>query len=52
MRAERDAIKALGGMPEGEIMANIIDYVRWRGDIPTYQVPLGEVDALILSYLS
>ena len=52
MMAERDAIKALGGMPEGEIMANIIDYVRWRGDIPTYQVPLGEVDALILSYLS
>ncbi|MBQ2991522.1 MAG: DUF2974 domain-containing protein [Clostridia bacterium] len=33
-------------------MANIIDYVRWRGDIPMYQTPLGEVDALILSYLS
>lgn len=33
-------------------MANIIDYVHWRGDIPFYQVPLGEVDALILSYLA
>ena len=33
-------------------MANIIDYVRWRGDIPFTQVPLGEVDALVLSYLS
>ena len=33
-------------------MANIIDYVRWRGDIPVHQVPLGEVDALVLSYLS
>lgn len=33
-------------------MANIIDYVRWRGDIPLSQVPLGEVDALVLSYLS
>ena len=33
-------------------MANIIDYVLWRGDIPIAQVPLGEVDALVLSYLS
>lgn len=33
-------------------MANIIDYVLWRGDIPVSQVPLGEVDALVLSYLS
>jgi len=33
-------------------MADIIDYVRWRGDIPMHQVPLGEVDALVLSYLS
>ena len=33
-------------------MANIIDYVLWRGDLPVAQVPLGEVDALILSYLS
>ena len=33
-------------------MANIIDYVRWRGDIPLAQVPLCAVDALVLSYLS
>lgn len=33
-------------------MANIIDYVLWRGDIPLAQVPLDEVDALVLSYLS
>ena len=33
-------------------MANMIDYIRWRGDIPLWQVPLGEVDALILSYLA
>lgn len=33
-------------------MANIIDYVLWRGDIPFAQVPLDAVDALVLSYLS
>ena len=33
-------------------MANIIDYVQWRGDIPLSQVPFGGIDALILSYLS
>ncbi len=33
-------------------MANIIDYVRWRGDIPLEQVPLNAVDALVLSYLA
>jgi len=33
-------------------VANIIDYVFWRGDIPFDQVPAGEVDALILSYLA
>ena len=33
-------------------LANIIDYILWRGDLPVAQVPLGEVDALILSYLS
>ena len=33
-------------------MANIIDYIAWRGDIPLTQVPLGEVDSLILSYLA
>lgn len=33
-------------------MANIINYVQWRGDIPLDQVPMNEVDALVLSYLS
>lgn len=33
-------------------MANMIDYIHWRGDLPLEQVPLGEVDALILSYLA
>ncbi|MBP3429091.1 MAG: DUF2974 domain-containing protein [Clostridia bacterium] len=33
-------------------MANIIDYIAWRGDIPVEQVPIGEVDALVLAYLS
>lgn len=33
-------------------MANIIDYALWRGDLSMAQVPLGEIDALILSYLS
>ena len=33
-------------------MANIIDYVQWRGDLPLGQVPFGAVDALVLSYLA
>lgn len=33
-------------------MANIVDYVRWRGDIPFEQVPMNAVDALVLSYLA
>lgn len=33
-------------------MANILDYVRWRGDLPIRQVPLCEIDALIMSYLA
>ncbi len=33
-------------------MPNIIDYVQWRGDLTLKQVPLGAVDALVLSYLS
>ena len=32
-------------------MANMLDYVDWRGDIPFTQVPLNEVDNLILSQL-
>ena len=33
-------------------MANIIDYLAWRGDLPLDQAPLCEVDGLILSYLA
>lgn len=33
-------------------MANIIDYLMWRGDIPFSQVPLNEIDSLILSRIS
>ena len=30
-------------------MANILDYLQWRGDIPFYADPFNEIDALILS---
>ena len=33
-------------------MANIIDYLNWRGDISFSQVPLNEIDSLILSRIS
>lgn len=33
-------------------MASLFDYIKWRGDIPLSQVPLNEVDSLILSLLS
>lgn len=33
-------------------MANMIDYILWRGDLTMDRVPVGEVDALILSYLA
>lgn len=33
-------------------MANLFDYLAWRGDIPLSQVPLNSVDSLILSALS
>ncbi len=33
-------------------MANIIDYLKWRGDITFLQVPLNEIDSLILSRIS
>ena len=32
-------------------MYNIIDYIKWRGDIPFSQVGLNEVDNLIFSKL-
>jgi hypothetical protein len=33
-------------------LANIIDYLTWRGDVPLYAVPFNDVDNLILSELS
>ena len=33
-------------------MANILDYLKWRGDIPFTMIPFNEIDGLILSELS
>ena len=33
-------------------MANIVDYIQWRGDLNLEQSPFCEVDALILSYFA
>ena len=33
-------------------MANIHDYLHWRGDLTTAQAPFNEVDALILAKLA
>ena len=33
-------------------MANIVDYIKWRGDLPLHASPFNEVDALILTQLS
>lgn len=33
-------------------MANIVDYIKWRGDLPLPASPFNEVDALILTQLS
>ena len=33
-------------------MANMLDYITWRGDLPFETVPVGEVDALILAQLA
>lgn len=33
-------------------MANLFDYVKWRGDITFSQVPFNSIDALMLSHLS
>lgn len=39
-------------MDEVKEMANILDYIKWRGDLSFVQDPLNEVDALIFSSLS
>ena len=33
-------------------MSNMLDYIRWRGDLPLEREPLGGVDGLILSQLA
>lgn len=33
-------------------MSNMIDYIKWRGDLPIDKIPVGEVDALILAQFS
>ena len=33
-------------------MSNMLDYLRWRGDLSMDKVPVGEVDGLILSQLA
>ena len=33
-------------------MANMLDYILWRGDVPLDAVPVGEVDGLILAQLA
>ena len=33
-------------------MSNILDYLRWRGDLPLNVIPINEVDGLILAELS
>ena len=35
----------------GSNMSNLLDYVKWRGDIPFTALPLNEIDALIFSEL-
>ncbi len=32
-------------------MANLFDYIEWRGDIPFEQVPFGKIDASVLSQI-
>ncbi|NMA61370.1 MAG: hypothetical protein GX956_05765, partial [Firmicutes bacterium] len=33
-------------------MANLFDYLHWRGDLTFEQVPFNDIDSLILSRLS
>lgn len=33
-------------------MANLFDYLDWRGDIPFSQVPFNQIDALMLAHIS
>ena len=33
-------------------MANMLDYLRWRGDLSLASAPLNDIDALVLAELS
>ena len=33
-------------------MSNVVDYVKWRGDLPFSKVPLNVIDNLVLAQLS
>ena len=48
----RAIARFLGDRKREDTMPNIQDYVLWRGDLPLERVPLCDVDALLLSYLS
>ena len=48
----RALARFLGNRKREDTMPNIQDYVLWRGDLPLERVPLCDVDALLLSYLS
>lgn len=39
-------------MGKGKTMANIFDYIHWRGDLSFAQSPVNEVDALVFSALA
>lgn len=36
----------------GDILGNIISYLKWRGDLKLSEHPFNEVDNLVLCYLS
>ena len=42
----------IGNIGKVEAMANIFDYIDWRGDLDLTQDPFNEVDSLILSTVS
>lgn len=39
-------------MEEGDFMANIFDYLQWRGDLTVRQAPVNVIDSLIFSTLA
>ena len=49
---KRAIARLIEGRKREDTMPNIQDYVLWRGDLPLERVPLCDVDALLLSYLS